>query len=158
MGEQRTVCLALIAIALAGPTAAGDADFGTPQEAKAMLARAITEVKTDKRAAIDKFNHNDPGFRDRDLFVFCLNAGDGRFTAHEGMVTHDARELRDPAGDPIGERILHSAREGEVAEIAYRSQMPGSTKRVERLAYVTRIADQVCGVSAYRDAAVSHDH
>jgi hypothetical protein len=141
---------ALLALALLSQAAAAEQEFGTVQEAQAMLAQAIAEVKADKRAAIEKFNHNDPRFRDRDLFVFCLNANDGKFTAHEAMVAHHVRELRDTMGNPIGERILRSAREGEIAEIAYVSPRPGSTHIAQKSAYVTRAGDQVCGVSAYR--------
>ena len=46
-----------------------------------MLKRAVAQVKKDKLAAMASFNHNDTSFRDRDLFVFCFNGGDGRFTA-----------------------------------------------------------------------------
>ena len=38
-----------------------------------MLVRAAAAIKTDQSGAIAKFNHNDPEFRDRDLFVFCFN-------------------------------------------------------------------------------------
>jgi hypothetical protein len=156
MGEQRTVCFALVALALAGPAAAGSAEFGTAQEAQAMLARAIAEVNADRRAAIDKFNHNEPAFRDRDLFVFCFGASDGIFTAHEGLVAHDVRELRDLAGEPVGERIFAAANDGDVARVSYVSRLPGSTHNVVKDAYVRRAGDQVCGVSVYRDAAPSH--
>src|SRR5262249_3954660 len=65
--------------ALAGNGAA--AEFGTSDQAKAMLDRAVIEVRANKLSAIAKFNHNDPQFRDRDLFVFCFNEQDGKFTA-----------------------------------------------------------------------------
>jgi len=43
------------------------ADFGTPEEAKAMLERAVTAVKEDKAKALDMFNKGEGGFKDRDL-------------------------------------------------------------------------------------------
>ena len=156
MGEQRTVCFALAALVLAGPVAAANAEFGTVKEAQAMLARAIAEVKADRRAAIEKFNHNAPGFRDRDLFVFCFGASDGIFTAHEGLVAHDVRELRDLAGEAVGEQIFAAAKDGEVARVSYVSRLPGTTHNVLKDAFVRRAGDQVCGVSIYRDAAPTH--
>jgi hypothetical protein len=125
------------------------AEYGTPEEAKALLSRAIVEVKADKLEAISKFNHNDPQFRDRDLFVFCFNGQDGKFTAHEAMVAADVRTFRDPTGRSIGEQMYQTAKEG-ITEVALMSPVPGSTKLVPKRAYVTRIGDQVCGVSAYR--------
>ena len=114
-----------------------------------MLDRAVAEMKADKGKAIEKFNHNDSTFRDRDLFVFCFNAQDGRFTAHEAMVAHDVRALRDETGRPFGEQMYQSAREGQIAEVSYVSPHPGSTERAEKRAYVTRLGDQVCGVSVF---------
>ena len=42
------------------------ADFGTAEEAKAMLERAVAAVKEDKAKALDLFNNGEGGFKDRD--------------------------------------------------------------------------------------------
>ena len=47
------------------------AQFGTAEEAKAMLEKAVTAVKEDKAKAVDMFNKGEGGFKDRDLYVFC---------------------------------------------------------------------------------------
>jgi hypothetical protein len=52
--------------------------FGTAEEAKAMLAKAVAAVKVDKAKALDMFAKGEGGFLDRDLYPFCFNAGDGR--------------------------------------------------------------------------------
>ena len=147
MLKHLTACAALVAVM--STTATAD-EFATSIEARAMLERAIIAVHADKLGAIGKFNHNDPAFRDRDLFVFCFNVSDGKFTAHEAMVSQDVRTLRDRAGKPFGEDIYRSAREGQIAEVAYVWPLPGSTRYVLKSAYVARAGDQVCGVSAYR--------
>ena len=53
------------------------ADFGTAEEAKAMLERAVAAVKEDRAKALDMFNKGEGGFKDRDLYVWCANASDG---------------------------------------------------------------------------------
>ena len=58
------------------------AEFGTADEAKAMLERAVAAVKEDKAKALDMFNKGEGGFKDRDLYVFCANTLDGILTAH----------------------------------------------------------------------------
>src|SRR5262245_57183830 len=58
------------------------ADFGTAEEAKAMLERAVAAVKEDKAKALNMFNKGEGGFKDRDLYVFCANASNGIITAH----------------------------------------------------------------------------
>ena len=62
-------------------TSVSAAEFGTAEEAKAMLNRAVAAVKQDKTKALDMFNKGEGGFKDRDLYVFCANASDGILTA-----------------------------------------------------------------------------
>ena len=45
--------------------------YGTSEEAKAMLEKAVAAVKQDKTKALDMFNKGEGGFKDRDLYVFC---------------------------------------------------------------------------------------
>ena len=96
MLKQISLCTGVLALVYGASTSAsGAGEFGTPEEAQAMLKRAVIEVKKDKLAAIESFNRNDRSFRDRDLFVFCFNGSDGKFTAHEAFVSHDVRKLHD---------------------------------------------------------------
>ena len=44
------------------------ADFGTAEEAKAMLEKAVAAVKENKAKALDMFNKGEGGFKDRDLY------------------------------------------------------------------------------------------
>jgi hypothetical protein len=124
-------------------------EFATLNEAKAMLDRAIVAIKENKAAAIANFNHNDPRYRDRDLFVFCFDRKDGKFTAHEAMIGWDVRTLHDIWGSPFGEEMF-AVKDGETIEVAYLSPVPGSTTLSPRGAYVTGIGEQACGVSAYQ--------
>src|SRR5581483_12295171 len=58
---------------------------GTGPEAKAMLEKAVAALKADEKAALANFNKPDGGFKDRDLYVFCFNASDGKITAHPSL-------------------------------------------------------------------------
>ena len=70
----------------------GAAEYGTADEAKAMLERAVAAVKEDKAKALDMFNNGENGFKDRDLYVWCANASDGIVTAHP---YNKGKQLRD---------------------------------------------------------------
>ena len=142
-------CAVILSSTLVSLNPAAPAEFGTAEEAKAMLARAIDELRADKLTAIAQFNRNNPRFRDRDLFVFCFNRSDGRLTAHEAFVGWDVRTLLDAAGNAFGKQIYRNAKEGQITEIAFQAPLPGSTEKVSKRAYVTAIGDQVCGVSSY---------
>ncbi len=142
-------CSMLAGVTFTGSAKATEAEFGTLNEAKAMLARAIVAIKEDKAAAIANFNRNDPQYRDRDLFVFCFNRKDGKFIAHEAMIGWDVRTLQDIWGSPFGEEMF-AVKDGETTDVTYLSPVPGSTMLSPRRAYVAGIGDQACGVSAYQ--------
>ena len=56
--------------------------FGTAEQAKAMLDRAIVALKSNEAKALSQFNDpKNKQFRDRDLYVFCYNISDGNITA-----------------------------------------------------------------------------
>jgi hypothetical protein len=86
------VYIALLVLAAASTQAA---QYGTAEEAKAMLDRAVAAVKEDRAKALDMFNKGEAGFKDRDLYVWCANASDGILTAHP---TNKGKELRDIGG------------------------------------------------------------
>jgi len=52
--------------------------FGTAEQAKAMLVRAVVAVKADKAKALEMFAKVEGGFLDRDLYPFCFNISDGK--------------------------------------------------------------------------------
>ena len=70
---------------------------GTEAEAKAMLTKAVAAVKTDQVKAVAMFTAGEGGFLDRDLYVFCMNTGDGKIatTQAKQLIGTDARALKD---------------------------------------------------------------
>jgi signal transduction histidine kinase len=124
-------------------------DLGTADEARAMLDRAVAALKQDKDAAIAKFNRPDGGFRDRDLYVFCATP-DGNTVAHPTHVGTNLKQLKDKRGMPFGAEMFEVAEEGKVREVTYMWPKPGGDEPVEKVTYVTRVADLVCGVGYYK--------
>ena len=53
---------------------AAPAPYGTAEEARALLEKAVVALKADKAKALALFNSGEDGFRDRDLYVFCADA------------------------------------------------------------------------------------
>ncbi len=124
-------------------------DYGTADEAKAMLERAVEELKKDKDAALQKFAAGEEGFKDRDLYVFC-GGEDGNFTAHPSLTGKSLKELQDKTGRAFGQEIYDVATEGEIKEVNYMWTRPNETEPVEKSSYVTKVGDQICAVGYYR--------
>jgi signal transduction histidine kinase len=138
-----------LALSFAAASLTYAAEFGTASEAKAMLDRAIAALKANKSDALAKFHKGDPQFKDRDLYVFCGGA-DGKFTAHPALMGQDMRTLKDKAGKDLGAEMYKTAEEGKIKEISYMWPRPNSTNPVQKVSYVTKVGDQICGVGYYK--------
>jgi hypothetical protein len=95
-----------VALTLVSTITCADAQqLGTPEEARAMLDRAISALKTNEDKALTEFNDPDnKQFHDHDLYVVCFNMSDGKITAYLGpaLLGVDIRTLS-LNDDPIGQ-------------------------------------------------------
>jgi len=139
-----------VALAL-GITAAAAADYGTSAEAKAMLEKAVAELKADESAALAKFSTGEGGFKDRDLYPYC-GGPDGNFTAHPKLVGNSLKDLKDKGNPPkaLGDEIYANAEEGSITEVTYQWPRPGESEPREKVAYVTKVGEQICAVGYYK--------
>jgi signal transduction histidine kinase len=155
--NRSLVASALVALAmLCGAGLASAQSPGTAAEAKAMINRAIAALKANQATALAEFNDkNDKQFHERDLYVFCFNMSDGKFTAHTNpaLIGTDVRALKDPKGDPLGQRgydLVKDNPEGDIGINDYNFPKPGTTEFVPKEAYMTRIGNEGCGVGYYK--------
>jgi signal transduction histidine kinase len=133
---------------LAG-SAAFASDYGSPEEAQAMLERAVAAMESDQDAALSAFVAGEADYKENDLYVYC-GGPDGNFSAHPSLVGKSLKDLKDKAGNPLGEEIYANAKTGEIAEVSYMWPRPGEEEPVEKVAYVTMVGDQICAVGYYK--------
>jgi Single Cache domain 2 len=145
------VIAAISAAALAISTAAIAADFGTADEAKAMLEKVVAAMKADAPKTIAQINKGEGGFKDRDLYPVC--SLDGKIVANPdasriGMMRKD---IKDATGKAFGAEMETVAEEGKFAEVSYMFPRPGADKTpVAKVSYVTKAAGYVCIVGYYK--------
>jgi cytochrome c len=151
--KKAAFALALAVLGSHGALAAES--FGTGDQAHAMLDRGVAALKADPGKALQAFNdpHN-KDFRDRDLFVYCFNTADGKFTAYEMsvLIGADIRKFK-LYGEPMGQRAydaVHDAPEGNVVSIDYQMAKPDAKKPSPKEAFEARVGDQACGVSYFK--------
>jgi hypothetical protein len=154
------IATAAAAVLVLSPAASAQdqARFGTADEAKAMLMKAVTAVKADRARAFALFRYGQGGYLDRDLYPFCANIVDGKFVvlnnrhAHE-YLDRDIRTLKDSNGKAFGWEQFTAAQkpEGEVTEVSYLVPNSGvHTTPLPKVSVTTRVGDLICGVSYYR--------
>jgi signal transduction histidine kinase len=146
--KRLEIGLALVAVLAHGVATAGE--FGTEAEARKVLANVESELKANQAAAIAKINRG--GFNDRDLYPFCAGP-DALVTAHgvdRNRIGRNQTEFKDANGKAYGAEFRAVAKAGEVNKVSYVYPRPGGKEPVEKVALVTKVGDQVCGVGYYK--------
>lgn len=147
---RKVVFVGIYAAVLSTAAFAQTAQYGTAEEARAMLEKAVVALRADKTKALDMFNKGEGGFKDRDLYVFCANASDGIETAHRTHKGTKLTDIKDVNGFAAGQEIMRTATEGTISEIAYMWPRPSSDTPVRKVTFFTKIHDQICGVGYYK--------
>ena len=157
MKNGKTMLMFAVLLAIAS-SATSAAEFGTRDQAKAMLNRAVAMLGADKGRALDLFTSGHGGFVNKDLYVFCMG-GDGMLTAHPHFMGYNLRQWKDNTGKAIGEEIYAVAKSGEIAEVIYKAPRPvggktavtaEETDQVDKVSFVTKVDDQIRGVGYYK--------
>ena len=155
------IAAASAAVLTLSPTAFAQqgGQFGTADEAKAMLVKVVAAVKADKAKALDIFNKGEGGFLDRDLYPFCSNLSDGKLLAlanpnAKQLLGTDQRTFTDSTGKAFGMELYAAGQkpEGQVTEVGpYMFVRPGpDTKPIPKVSFVARAGDIYCGVGYYK--------
>ncbi len=108
------------------------AEYGTPEEAKAMLEKAVVAMQEDQAAALAMFSAGEGGFKEKDLYPYC-GGPDGNFTAHPSLVGQSLKDLKDKADNAFGEEIYAKAVEDEIVMVPYMWPRPGDEEPVEKV-------------------------
>jgi signal transduction histidine kinase len=154
MVRRFTIATASVTVLAISATAFSQ-PLGTAQEARAMLDKAVSAVKSDQAVALAMFNKGEGGFRDRDLYPFCFRIADGKGVATPLAVLAgtDLRTLKDPTGKAYGQETYAAAQkpEGQITEVNYMFPKPGTTTpAVAKVSFVTKVGDLICGVGYYK--------
>jgi signal transduction histidine kinase len=148
---KRLITLTAAAMLSFASSAYSQGKYGTEAEAKAMLDKATSAVKSNKMGALESMRKGEAGAVDRDLYVFCANASDGAFTVHPTLMGKNLRDVKDKNGKALGEEMLKVAKEGSYDAVTYYWPRPGAdTTPVEKVSFVTKVSDQICGVGYYK--------
>ncbi len=129
-------------------------EFGTPEQARALLERAVVALQKDRTAALDAFSRKDSGFQDRDLYVFC-GGPDGKLSAHPKYKGAPMRRFKDFAGNAFGEEMYEVATEGKFSQVKYLAMRRGELHPRRKTSLITKVDDQICGVGYFEDAPAS---
>ena len=151
---SKTLAVPFAALSLiASTTLATAQQFGTEQDARAMLDRAVTALKADEARALREMNEaGNSQYHDKDLYISCFNIADGKFTAFPGpaMLGQDVRTFS--IGDEaLGQKafdVVKDAPEGTVVTFDYNA--PKAGKPAVKQSLEARVGNQGCGVAYFK--------
>ncbi len=148
--NTKWMLLPILSCLLAAPVAA--VERGTPDEAKAMLAKAVAHYeKVGREQALADFSAKKLPFGDRDLYVVCIGP-DHTVVAHGALpkfVGSSSDVLKDADGKPLGKSLWDAAQAGGSGSVHYRWQNPMTGQIEQKVSFVQKAGSDVCLVGAY---------
>lgn len=130
---------------------AWSANTNTPQQAKALVEKAIDFYKTNgKDKALTEFSNPQGQFVNGDLYIFAFDLK-GVTIAHGGdpkLIGRDLTALQDVDGKYFASEFIKIGPEGGWVDYKWMNYV---TKKVDaKTAYVKRIDDVIIGSGAYK--------
>lgn len=145
-----TAALALISTTMSAAIAD---EMATPEEAKAMSQKAQAAVdEMGRDQAFAAFAAEDGGFREKDLYVFCMDL-DGVMLSHAIKPELVGKNLLDfnKYGDELFKDMIALAKSSGEGWVDYKWPYPGTDEVREKTSYVmTNKEGFFCGVGAYK--------
>ena len=150
MNPRRTAAAAATGIPVTGqtatqpPTSATSPSRGTPDEAKAMLKKAVAHYNAVGRTqALADFTNRVAPFFDRDLYVACIDSTLTQ-SANGGYSYLVGSKI-----EPISRSAWDAATEGRIDSISYAWLDPATNTTEPKTFFYEKVGSDVCGVGAY---------
>lgn len=128
-------------------------DMATPDEAKAMSQKAQAAVnEMGAEPAFAAFAADDGGFKEKDLYVFCMDM-DGVMLSHAVKPELVGKNLLDfnKYGDELFKNMVNLAQESGEGWVDYNWPYPGTDEVKAKTSYImTNDGGFFCGVGAYK--------
>lgn len=149
MKHLKLLGIVLGLMALVMVPAHAQSKYGTKEEAKALVERAVAAVKENPEAAFAKFNDPNGGFKDRDLYIFVVDSK-GITRAHGGkpiLVGKSAAEMKDANGFPFIQALVDLKEPGWVN---YKWPDANDGNKVkDKQSYGVKVGDYTVGCGYY---------
>jgi len=152
MRKWTSALFAFVALLVVAATA-GASSKGTPDEAKALVDRAISAIKSEgKDKAFAAFNSPTGGYVDRDLYVFVYDL-EGAVISHGGnnaLIGKSLVNLKDADGKLFVQEFVTVAKGKGEGWVDYKWVNPTTKKVEDKTSFIKRHGDMLVGVGVYK--------
>ena len=148
------IAILLLTMMTLGVAPARAGEFGTKEEAQALVEKAAAFWSANGREkAIAAFNDPHGAFVDRDLYIVAATLADGMRVAHgfnAKMIGKSLNDFKDIEGKPYGLEILELAKTKGSGWVDYKFTNPMTKKIMDKTSYVKKVDDVVIFAGAYK--------
>lgn len=124
----------------------------SPEQATAMLERAVAAVQADPLKAVAAFNDLNGGYIEDDLYVFAVALDDGKFLAHgvsPRLVGTNSYLLTDRNGTPVVRLMVDALRRSDQGELDYAWRNPVTRQLENKHTRFRKVGDMLVAVGYY---------
>ncbi|WP_332852079.1 cache domain-containing protein [Duganella sp. S19_KUP01_CR8] len=148
---KRIATFILATIISIGASAAPDKS--TPEQAQAMVKKAVAYMKShDREAALTEFSNPKGSFIDRDLYIFVIDL-QGKMVAHGALpkiINKQVLEMKDPDDKYLFKDMLAVANGAGSGWVNYKWPNPSSKAIEPKTTFVEKVGDLVIGCGVYK--------
>jgi signal transduction histidine kinase len=154
---MRKVIVGIFAfIGLCAMAVTGQADGGrTPEQAKALVEKAVSFMNSQgKEKALAVFSDPKGEFVDGDLYLFVMDANDGKLTmlAHgvnKGLIGKPQIDVKDAEGKAFNQDMVKMLSGASNGWLDYKWPNPATKKIASKKSYVAKVGDVIIGAGVY---------
>lgn len=127
----------------------------TPEQAKALLSRAVEAIEREPEASLQAINSLSPRFNEDDLYLFVIDLRSGRYVAHgynRRLLGVEFATIKDPDGKPVGAPILEMMKDRAEGGYGYRWRNPVTGKVEDKYALLRKTGHLLVATGYYQNA------
>jgi signal transduction histidine kinase len=127
--------------------------FGTAEEAKALMEKAVTYLKVNgKDKAFEAFNNKKGDFVNKDLYIFILDLN-GKILSHganEKLIGRDMMATKDKTGQLFIKKMVDLANEKGKGEVEYYWDNPVTKQVALKVSILEKVDDVIVACGYYK--------
>ena len=150
---MKKLCAAVMTVFLVVSFAYAQAQFGTAEEAKALMGKAVTYLKANGQdKAFEAFNNKKGNFVNKDLYIFVLDLN-GKILSHganEKLIGRDMMATKDKNGQLFIKKMVDLAKAKGKGEVEYYWDNPVTKKVALKVSILEKVGGVIVACGYYK--------
>jgi signal transduction histidine kinase len=150
---MKKACTVILIVFLVVSFAYAQGQFGTAEEAKTLMNKAVTYLKDNgKDKAFEAFNNKKGDFVNKDLYIFVLDLN-GKILSHganEKLIGRDMMATKDKSGQLFIKKMVDLANAEGKGEVEYYWDNPVTKQVAPKVSILEKVGDVIVACGYYK--------